>query len=263
MKHQFKKGDRVYKARKYSMDDYCRFGGREDMVPLGTIGVVDSCANSDKIRVVFDVDVQMLWTVDPSEIESGDSIVQNLSFYRETIYHSDFGPIITCVEDFILVINKIKEYCSYHIDTNIDTNKDTQFFKRLYLQDPIGITVVDIRGCKVTLHKQDNKQIRKKTLVSVDTFCDILKHDYESRTVYRGSKTASETIANKNSNKLNTKIDKNERFKQINGTSIKVQNPTATVSRGKRYEGNNIQGTTSRTSIKSGYNCYGAKPISA
>ena len=62
----FKKGDKVIKARMYSSSRYCRYSGDDTEVPLGTEGEVLS-GGSDMVNVRFKTGHH--WNVDSSEID--------------------------------------------------------------------------------------------------------------------------------------------------------------------------------------------------
>lgn len=64
---QFEVGDRVIKAKRYSHDRYCKHGGEEDKVPIGSVGVIKTIENDTDIEVKFDNDT--LWTLDISELK--------------------------------------------------------------------------------------------------------------------------------------------------------------------------------------------------
>ena len=63
----FKENDRVVKARKYSDDQYCRYGGGERSVPIGTKGIIRSNEIPDLVSVEFNNGV--CWNVHPSELK--------------------------------------------------------------------------------------------------------------------------------------------------------------------------------------------------
>ena len=64
-----KEGDRIYKARPYNDEDYCRHGGDEYDVPIGTQGKIIEADphNKETVRVAFDNGVN--WSVNIIEIE--------------------------------------------------------------------------------------------------------------------------------------------------------------------------------------------------
>ena len=72
---KFKIGDTVVKARPYIEGDgelhYCKHGGDEYAVPLGTIGKVVEIKDQDisSVRVRFTNGVD--WTLDESELDMG------------------------------------------------------------------------------------------------------------------------------------------------------------------------------------------------
>ncbi len=60
----FKKGDRVVKVKRYSKDKYCKQGGGEKNVPIGTVGIIKRTIGD--INVDFDNGVN--WNLDESEL---------------------------------------------------------------------------------------------------------------------------------------------------------------------------------------------------
>ncbi len=62
----FKIGDRVVKYKRYSPEKYCRFGGYDINVPLGTVGTIDNLIRSNCVSVRFDTGYG--WEVDPIEL---------------------------------------------------------------------------------------------------------------------------------------------------------------------------------------------------
>jgi len=60
-----KKGDRVVKAKRYSKDEYCKKGGHESSVPIGSAGEIKRISG-DIIYVYFDNGIQ--WNLDKSEL---------------------------------------------------------------------------------------------------------------------------------------------------------------------------------------------------
>jgi hypothetical protein len=65
-KESFKVGDRVVKVKAYTSSQYCRFGGNDREVPIGTLGTIKSVNSLSEVRVKFDNNVD--WNVDVSEI---------------------------------------------------------------------------------------------------------------------------------------------------------------------------------------------------
>jgi len=63
----FKAGDRVIKHKRYSKGSYCRFGGPESKVPLGTKGIIKSVCSDQSVVVKFDT-LSYTWNVDKSEL---------------------------------------------------------------------------------------------------------------------------------------------------------------------------------------------------
>lgn len=61
----FKVGDRVIKARPYSTDSYCRFGGNPESAPIGTEGIVIRADGEIVVRFP-----KTTWSVDITEIDS-------------------------------------------------------------------------------------------------------------------------------------------------------------------------------------------------
>ena len=66
IRRNFRKGDKVYKARPYKALKYCRFGGDDEEVPIGTKGEVINTLN-DEIQVRFENG--KIWTCDKIEIK--------------------------------------------------------------------------------------------------------------------------------------------------------------------------------------------------
>jgi hypothetical protein len=62
----FKVGDKVVKARPYSKENYCRYGGCNSEVPIGTLGTIKSVNSLSEVKVKFDNNVD--WSVDISEL---------------------------------------------------------------------------------------------------------------------------------------------------------------------------------------------------
>lgn len=65
-KETFNVGDRVVKDKRYSSTEYCKFGGTEPEVPLGTPGIVVEVRGEDKFRVLFDSGIE--WSIHSSEL---------------------------------------------------------------------------------------------------------------------------------------------------------------------------------------------------
>ncbi len=63
---KFKVGDKVIKARRYSNGEYCKYGGDEKEVPIGTEGEVTEIEGVNKLSVEFP---QWNWSVDVMEVE--------------------------------------------------------------------------------------------------------------------------------------------------------------------------------------------------
>jgi hypothetical protein len=62
----FKVGDKVIKARRYSVTQYCKYSGDASEVPIGTVGKIKFVDNS-RIRVKFETGIS--WNVDQSELD--------------------------------------------------------------------------------------------------------------------------------------------------------------------------------------------------
>lgn len=68
-------GDKYRKQHWYSKDQYCKYGGDEHDIPIGSIGkVVD--IQGDKIKLQFNDGVT--WSVDRSEIRPYDKVAFTL-----------------------------------------------------------------------------------------------------------------------------------------------------------------------------------------
>lgn len=63
---KFKVGDKVFKARIYSKEKYCKFGGSAEEVPIKTKGVVTN-VTENQVMVCFENNID--WDVDVSEID--------------------------------------------------------------------------------------------------------------------------------------------------------------------------------------------------
>lgn len=66
-KMEFKKGDRIIKARRYNSSQYCRYGGDECTVPIGTKGTIKFDSSQGCLDIKFDNGIN--WNVDSSEVE--------------------------------------------------------------------------------------------------------------------------------------------------------------------------------------------------
>ena len=64
----FKKGDRVVKAKRYSKNKYCKYGGEKIRFPLKTAGIISKIGSDDEIHVDFDNGIDD-WRLDKSELE--------------------------------------------------------------------------------------------------------------------------------------------------------------------------------------------------
>ena len=73
----FKKGDRVVKAKRYSRREYCKKGGNEDKVPIGSAGEVIGVYNS---FITVDFDNGCEWNLDKSELQLES--IYNLRRYK-------------------------------------------------------------------------------------------------------------------------------------------------------------------------------------
>jgi hypothetical protein len=62
----FKVGDKVIKARPYSIRSYCKYGGEKKHVPIGTKGVIESVGR-DFVDVVYSTGIE--WKTDESELD--------------------------------------------------------------------------------------------------------------------------------------------------------------------------------------------------
>ncbi len=67
MKKIFKEGDGVVKARPYNNNEYCKCGGDEDEVPIGTLGKVTRIDIDNDIHVDFENGKD--WSLDKSELD--------------------------------------------------------------------------------------------------------------------------------------------------------------------------------------------------
>lgn len=65
---RFKEGQRVFKARVYANNTYCKYGGDKDEVPLFTKGTIIACYTDDDLSVKFDNGKR--WSVHPDELEA-------------------------------------------------------------------------------------------------------------------------------------------------------------------------------------------------
>lgn len=63
----FKEGDIIVKSRQYTRNTYCRYGGNESDVPIGTQGVITDILADDRIIIQFYNDNN--WAVHMSEID--------------------------------------------------------------------------------------------------------------------------------------------------------------------------------------------------
>jgi len=65
---RFKEGDKIIKARAYSEEKYCYYGGEEYEVPIGTKGeVIGNIPHSEQVSVQFKNGVS--WGVHSSELD--------------------------------------------------------------------------------------------------------------------------------------------------------------------------------------------------
>jgi len=64
---EFREGDKVVKARRYSADEYCKYGGTEWEVPIGTEGTIINDFGSNKVEVSFEND--KTWSLHTSELD--------------------------------------------------------------------------------------------------------------------------------------------------------------------------------------------------
>ena len=63
---KYEEGMRVVKARRYSEDKYCRMGGEESAVPIGTEGTIKG-VGGESISVLFDNGER--WALDITELD--------------------------------------------------------------------------------------------------------------------------------------------------------------------------------------------------
>ena len=90
----FKVGDRVIKARRYSDEDYCRHGGDEDELPLGSEGKIISIQEGgDRIFVEFDCLTEGdSWSLNKNEL---DLVTRK---EEKSLYF--LGSKVECIKDF-------------------------------------------------------------------------------------------------------------------------------------------------------------------
>ena len=71
MIRKFRRGDKVIKYKPYSTIKYCKHGGEEDEVPLGTRGIVDNIfeASSGTFSAQVNFENGLSWTLDVRELE--------------------------------------------------------------------------------------------------------------------------------------------------------------------------------------------------
>lgn len=106
MTPKFKKGDLVVKARPYSEDTYCRFGGGESCVPLGTQGEVKFVYSYGENRALVRFINNELWNVSPTELD----LVSSTSTKVEPTVTLDSVILPQEQKDLILsTISQIKE----------------------------------------------------------------------------------------------------------------------------------------------------------
>ena len=78
-------GDRVVKARRYSVDEYCAFGGDERTVPIGSTGTITDIP-IDRINVCFDRG-GINWGLDQSELDIEFKIGNRVKLKDYTLYN--------------------------------------------------------------------------------------------------------------------------------------------------------------------------------
>lgn len=101
---KFNVGDRVVKARRYSNDEYCRFGGEESVVPIGTRGEVVRTIDG-ALAVKFDNDCN--WSLDETELDlESKSKVKIQPIEKHLILQDSCG-------NFIAIKNSEKEAIEY------------------------------------------------------------------------------------------------------------------------------------------------------
>ena len=101
---KFNVGDRVVKARRYSNDQYCRFGGEDIDLPIGTRGEVRMINGGD---LVVSFDNGCNWSLDETELDlESKSKVKIQPIEKHLILQDSCG-------NFIAIKNSEKEAIEY------------------------------------------------------------------------------------------------------------------------------------------------------
>lgn len=104
---ELNEGDKVIKAHSYSTEKYCKYGGEEHDVPIGTKGKVVRVISDNDVQVLFDNGVN--WDLDISEIEKEEKWVSQGSPIEFDITSSLTKQIIEKLSKNIDLVRKFDD----------------------------------------------------------------------------------------------------------------------------------------------------------